>query len=71
MYEQVLQGTRIDQETLSLGVRWDFSTRAALKLQWDHTRIRPWGYAVYFTDFALQSGQTRVNSLTASLDFVF
>lgn len=71
VYEQVLQGTRIDQETLSLGVRWDFSTRAAVKLQWDHTRIRPWGYAVYFTDFALQSGQTRVNSLTASLDFVF
>ena len=71
VYERVLQGTRVDQDTLSLGVRWDFHTRAAVKLQLDHSRIRPWGYAIYFTDFALQAGTTRVNSLTASLDFVF
>lgn len=67
----VVNSTRFDQETLSLGLRWDFDPRAALKLQWDHSRIHPYGYALWFrdNDFLLRS--TSVNLLTLAVDFIF
>jgi hypothetical protein len=70
-YQRVLNSTRVDQETLSLGVRWDLHSRAALKLQWDRTRIHPQGYAAWFRPYEIRQSTTRVDVLTMSLDFVF
>jgi hypothetical protein len=67
----IVNSTRVDQETLSLGLRWDFSSNAALKLQLDHTRIHPNGYAAWFRDMALNTRASRVNLLTIGMDFVF
>ena len=67
----VVNSTRLDQETLSLGTRWDFDSRAALKLQWDHTRIHPLGYALWFRDTEINTRSSKVNLVTVSLDFVF
>lgn len=67
----VVNSTRQDQETLSLGTRWDFNSRAALKLQWDHSRIHPQGYALWFRSLETNSRASTVNLLTVSLDFVF
>lgn len=67
----VANSTRQDQETLSLGTRWDFDSRAALKLQWDHSRIHPQGYALWFRSPATNSRASSANLFTVSLDFVF
>lgn len=67
----VLNSTRMDQTTLSLGTRWDFQKRAALKLQWDSTRISPHGYGLLFKDPALETRSSRLNQVTVTLDFVF
>lgn len=67
----IVNSTRQDQETFSLGVRWDFDTRAAMKLQWDHSRIHSHGYALWFRDMAANTRNSRANLLTLSVDFVF
>lgn len=67
----VANSTRQDQETLSLGSRWDFDSRAALKLQWDHSRIHPLGYALWFRSLETNYRASTVNLFTVSLDFVF
>jgi hypothetical protein len=67
----VANSTRQDQETLSLGSRWDFDSRAALKLQWDHSRIHPQGYALWFRSPEANTRSSSVNLFTVSLDFVF
>jgi len=67
----VANSTRQDQETLSLGSRWDFNSQAALKLQWDHSRIHPQGYALWFRSPETNARRSSVNLFTVSLDFVF
>lgn len=67
----VLNATRIDQATLSLGGRWDFHKQAALKLQWDATQVRPQGYALWWHDEQVGASASRVNLFSATLDFVF
>lgn len=56
------------QITYSLGARWDIHPRMALKLQWDHTKIRPSGGFLW-------SGATNdpgsADVATVLLDFVF
>ena len=67
----VLNGTRMDQYTIALGTRWDFANQAALKLQWDVTRIKRQGYGLLFKDPAIKNRPDRMNQLTLTLDFVF
>lgn len=63
--------TRFDQKTLSLGIRWDFEERAALKLQWDRTWIEKNGYFTWFAARPLVDTDTRIDLWTVSLDFLF
>lgn len=67
----VLNSTRMDQQTLSLGTRWDFHNQAALKLQWDSSRIKAQGYGLVFKDPALERRSSHMNQLTLTLDFIF
>lgn len=67
----VLNTNRIDQDTLSLGLRWDLYRQAALKLQWDQTLIRPTGYGLWWRDIALNADSSRINLLSMTLDFAF
>jgi hypothetical protein len=67
----VLNTNRIDQDTLSLGLRWDFHRQAALKLQWDQTLIRPSGYGLWWRDITLNNDSSRINLLSLTLDFTF
>ncbi len=68
---RVVNSTRVDQETLALGVRWDFDDQAAVKLQLEHSRIHPWGYTLWFRPLDILDNDERVNQLSLSLDFVF
>lgn len=63
--------TRIEQNTVSVGMRWDVHKQAALKLQWDHTRIKPSGYGLWWRDLAINERTTRVDLISATLDFAF
>ena len=66
-----LLSTQPVQNTLSIGGRWDFMRTAALKLQYDHTRIGAGSSGVLSK---LQPGfQTggKVNVISATIDFVF
>jgi len=62
---------RSAQSTLSLGVRWDFDPRAAIKLQWEHVRVRDTGWGLWTQDVADTGTAGHANLLSATLDFVF
>jgi hypothetical protein len=59
---------RQNQTSLSLGLRWDFDAQMALKLQYDHTRIRANGGGLW-ADATVEPAHA--NALAATLDFVF
>jgi len=74
LHDQVLHivnSTRFDQKTLSLGLRWDVHERAAVKVQWDHSWIAPYGYATWFRAIPLNTQHSQINVGTVSLDFTF
>lgn len=59
-----------DQQTLAIGTRWDFARNAALKVQFDHTRISDDSFGT------LQSKRhtpeaMRLNVFSISVDWVF
>jgi hypothetical protein len=63
---------RADQDTFSLGVRWDFHPQAALKLQWDRVYIHEDGYGLWSSmPGATLAGDDRVNLVTTTLDWMF
>lgn len=57
-----------DQQTLSVGARWDFHSQIALKAQWDHVRIDANG-AVLWSNATPEPGHANIGSVV--LDFVF
>lgn len=67
----IMNTTRNEQSTVSVGTRWDFHHQAALKLQWDRTAIRPSGYGLWNRDQSSPNPSRRVDLFTATLDFAF
>ena len=67
----IMNSTRNEQDTVSVGTRWDFQRQAALKLQWDRTTIQPSGYGLWNRDPSTPNQSRHVNLFTATLDFVF
>ncbi len=68
----VLNSTRFDQETESLGLRWDFNSHIAFKVQWDSTLVHPYGYGLWYVGTNDRTHvDTRINTLSTTMDFVF
>ena len=66
-----LLSTKPVQNTVSIGARWDVLRNAALKLQYDHTRIGAGSSGVLANlQPGFQTGGT-VNVISVSVDFVF
>lgn len=64
---QMMNAGRIEQNTVSVGLRWDFDPRMALKAQWDHVNVKPNGNVMW-------SGQQtggQANVVSVALDFLF
>ena len=59
-----------DQNTISLGARWDFYPRMALKAQWDHTWVRKNGGGLLLLIEPLDQAIT-LNTFSLNLNFVF
>ena len=69
-FEAAVDFNRYNQETFSVGTRWDFYPRMALKAQYDHTNIKANGYGLtmYQPD---THKDTSINSLSLALDWIF
>jgi hypothetical protein len=66
-----LLSKKVVQNTLSIGGRWDFMSNAALKLQYDHTRIGTGSSGVLINlQPEYQSGGS-FNLISATIDLVF
>lgn len=65
-----LNSTRMDQKTCSIGGRWDFHDRAAVKLQWDSSYVRPY-YGLWWTRDSKSDTSRYINMFTFSLEFMF
>lgn len=63
--------SRIEQSSLSIGTRYDFSHQMALKLQWGVTVIKPFGYPLWWSDPQRLDKTTRVRQVSATFDFAF
>lgn len=69
--ENGLNITRVEQRNLSLGVRWDVATNAALKLQWDRFWIDRDGYALWRVPMSRADRATTAHVVSVALDFIF
>jgi hypothetical protein len=67
----VANAFRSEQNTVSLGVRWDFLSNAALKIQWDHVRVKENGWGLWYAAMRAGEAPGRANLLSATVDFVF
>lgn len=68
--QNVFDSTYIDQDTNSLGVRWDIQYNLALKFQWDHTNIAAVG-AAFWDQKVIQSKPASANTYAINLNYVF
>lgn len=70
--ENTFNGGRSDQQSLSIGVRWDFASKKALKFQLEHFDIDKYGSALWLR--ANQSAAPKdetANVASLSLDVLF
>ncbi|MBX3631130.1 MAG: hypothetical protein KF908_14730 [Nitrosomonas sp.] len=68
--QNLLNALHIDQNTVSVGLRWDFHPKAALKAQWDHTWTRKHGGGLLELKKPLDHDIT-LNTFSLNLNFVF
>jgi len=68
--DQALNYNSIDQQSFSLGMRWDFYTNIAFKVQWTHFWFGDRGAALWAQD---EPGNipSQVNLWSVGVDFVF
>ena len=62
---------RINQRTVSLGMRWDFHSQASLKLQFDRIHILKNGNGLWGGNDSAPVADERANLVTATIDWVF
>lgn len=74
MLQQTLQtffsGSSFNQQTASLGVRWDLRYNLALKLQWDHTAVDAYGSGLWDQREILDHDET-FDTFSINLNGVF
>lgn len=66
--ERSVNGSRFDQSSLALGLRWDLHPQMALKTQWERVRVHPNGSGLW-ANATTQGAVSHVGSV--ALDFVF
>jgi hypothetical protein len=70
--QTVFQVLRFDQDTVSVGARWDVHPNIALKLQWDHTEIKAMGAGLWSNQTGTQPAPAgTVNLISASLNWMY
>lgn len=77
--QQLLNSFQASQQTATLGVRWDFTQKMAIKVQWDHIRKPANSFGWFYSPEGGQSMQAKqffestrnINLMSAAVDFVF
>lgn len=67
----IINSGRIEQHTMSLGLRWDVYQQVALNLQWDHVSIESAGSAMWAGNGNELYQANTINLFSASVSFVF
>ncbi|MBZ2168077.1 hypothetical protein [Marinobacter sp. F4216] len=67
----ILNNSFVNQYTTSLGVRWDFGDRLALKGQWDRSTVEADSYGLWAYDNDREERGSTVDVLSLSLNFIF
>lgn len=69
---QIMQSGSLDQDDRTVGVRWNFSEQADLKIQFDNYNVRNFASAWRpLTDTPSLTAHGTVNLFSASIDFIF
>jgi len=68
--ESSFNAVLVNQNSFSLGLRWDFHTNMALKAQWDHTWVRKNGGGLLILREPLDH-DTELNIFSLNLSFVY
>lgn len=66
-----LNSSRVDQKAISVGLRWDLTTRIAMKVQWDHIKLGTYAVGLWLYDGDKTKFHGEVDTFTMTLDFVF
>jgi len=66
-----INSVRLDQQTYSLGVRWDLLPNLALKAQVDHIEIEPYGYGLWAASTEGITTGRDVQVYTLNMNFIF
>ena len=68
--QNAFRSSRINQSTVSLGMRWDLHPKMALKAQWDHTWVDRNGGGLLVLKEPLEQDIT-LNIFSVNLNFIF
>lgn len=68
--QRIFDAAALEQDTLSLGARWDFYPNLALKGQWDHSWVSA-GKTILWETSNETTAPEQVNTFTLSLSFIF
>ncbi len=66
-----INSTYIDQNTYSLGIRWDIHPQVAIKGQFDYIQIHDVGYGLWAADGRSSTQGRDVQLYTLSVNFIF
>jgi hypothetical protein len=62
--------TQINQQTASLGIRWNIRYDVAIKAQWDHTEVSAYGASLWDQRTTITEDRS-LNTYTINLNYVF
>lgn len=67
--QAIKESRKLDQKSLSLGIRWDIRYDLALKVQWDHHWVK-YGSSLWYQQTETEEDRT-LDTLSFNLNFVF
>lgn len=68
---ELINSGRIDQSTITLGARWDFSSNTALTLQWDRSQLASFGSSLWSGQGEGLDRQQTIDLFSVSVAFIF
>ncbi|MEE9337882.1 MAG: hypothetical protein V3U87_07355, partial [Methylococcaceae bacterium] len=68
--EERFNSQAINQQSLSIGLRWDFHPKVAFKAQWSHYWLGEDGDSLWYRDIGVDTPEN-VNVMSFGIDFIF
>lgn len=68
--QRTFSSIAIDQRSFGIGARWDITNNTALKMQWDHIWIKPYGAGLW-RENTPSAAKEEVDVISINLNFLF